>query len=266
MISLREHVSLFGEAVRRNIVLFKFHCDESYDSQRSEPRTYVVAGFFGDDITWGNVESRWNAINNDEHFRVARFHASHLNAKTYEYDGWDDVKKIDYSRQILKVVTDQRRRLHAYMCTIHADEYRRIISEHGREKLGHPYLVCFKTCIALIAKELDGGGFPSEDKIAVYLDRNPFDKEAEALFYELKDDPGFPYSSRLHSCTRAVMDELTVLQTGDLIAYEGFRWNHDRRLLADANTRVVMKAMQDHNGMTERYYGTKTLTELKSRY
>jgi len=56
-------------------------------------------------------------------------------------------------------VTDQGRRLHAFSCAIHADEYRRIISDSGRAKFGHPYLVCFKTCIALLAKEMDDGGF-----------------------------------------------------------------------------------------------------------
>lgn len=243
-------------------MLFKFLCDESYDSQTAEPRTYVVAGFFGDDITWNNVEPRWSEINAQA--PVPRFHASHLNAKTYEYDGWDDTRKIEYSKKILKVVTDQKRRLHAFSCAIHADEYRRIISESGRTKLGHPYIVCFKTCIALLAKEMDDGGFSPEHQFAMYIDRNhQFELEAVRIFYELKDDPGFPYRSRLHSCTPADMDSMVPLQTADLIAYESFRWNHDRRRMADANTRLVMNAMKEHNGLTERYYGTKTLTGLK---
>ena len=242
-------------------MLFKFVCDESYDSQTAEPRTYMVAGFFGDDVSFQNVEDRWSAIN--AQFSVPRFHASHLNAKTYEYEGWTDERKIAYSRDMLSVITDKGRRLHAFLCAIHADEYRRIISDSGREKLGHPYLVCFKTCITLIAKELDEGNFPPGDQIEVFLDRNCFEVEAVRLFYELKDNPEFPYRSRLHSCTPSDMESLVRLQVSDLIAYEGFRWHHDRRRTADSTTRIVMKAMQDHNGMTERYYGTKTLTNLK---
>ena len=242
-------------------MLFKFLCDESYDSQTAEPRTYVVAGFFGDDITWNDVEARWSEINAGN--SVTRFHASHLNAKTYEYEGWDDKRKIDYSRQMLDVITGHKKRLHAYMCTIHADEYRRLISASGRENFGPPYLICFKTCIALLAKEMDDGGFSPEDQFAVYIDRHEFEAEAVRIFYAMKDDPAFPYRSRLHTCTPAEMDSMIPLQAADLIAYEGFRWNHDRRRMADATTRLVMQAIKDHNGLTERYYGTKTLTGLK---
>ena len=143
---------------------------------------------------------------------------------------------------------------------------RRISSDHFRlwaRELGHPYLVCFKTCITLISKELDDGNFPSSDQIAVFLDRNSFEMEAVRIFDELKGNPDFPYRSRLHSCTPSDMESLVPLQASDLIAYEGFRWHHDRRRTADSTTRIVMKAMQDHNGMTERYYGTKTLSNLK---
>lgn len=261
IIPFRQIVALLPSQARRRIVLFKFLCDESYDSQTAEPHTYVVAGFFGDDITWNQVESRWISVNAEYH--VPRFHASHLNARDHEYEGWDNNKKIEYSAKILKIVTDQGRRLHAFSCAIHADEYRRIVSESGRFKLGHPYLVCFKTCIALLAKEMEDGGFHADDQFAIYIDRNRFEAEAENLFYELKDETGFPYRSRLYSCARAAMESMVPLQASDLIAYEAFRWNHDRRSMADTNTRFVMKAMQDHNGMTERYYGTKTLTALR---
>lgn len=261
IIPFREIVALLPSQARRHIVLFKFLCDESYDSQTADPHTYVVAGFFGDDITWTAVESRWVRVNAE--YGVTRFHASHLNAKDYEYEGWDNARKIEYSAKILKIVTDQGRRLNAFSCAIHADEYRRIISESGRDKLGHPYIVCFKTCIALLAKEMSDGGFPPEDQFAMYIDRNRFEAEAERIFYELKDEAGFPYRSRLYSCARADMESMVPLQASDLISYESFRWNHDRRSTADANTRFVMKAIQDHNTIAERYYGTNTLTSLR---
>jgi len=254
-------VSALGAGgTRRHAVLFKFFSDESYDSQTPEPRTYIVAGYFSSDAIWQNVEKRWAPLNSE--YGVPRFHASHLNAKTYEYDGWADPKKIEYSSKMLKIITDQERALHAFVCGIHADEYRRIISDAGREKMGHPYLVCFKTCMALVAKEMDEGGFQPEDKIAVFIDRNPFEIEAVRIFCQLKDNPQFPYRSRLHSCTPASMDSMIALQPSDMIAYEGFRWHHDRRA-KECKTRIVMDTILNHNGITERYFGAKTLSGLK---
>jgi hypothetical protein len=47
-------------------VLFKFACDESYDSPRQppfDPKTYVVAGFFSEERIWEKVERRWKNAN-----------------------------------------------------------------------------------------------------------------------------------------------------------------------------------------------------------
>lgn len=184
-----------------------------------------------------------------------------MNAKTHEYDGWDDPRKIDYSKKMLKVITDQKRRLHAMVCGIHADEYRKIISEESRAKLGHPYLVCFKTCITLIAKEMDEGGFKPEDQFAVFFDRNDFENEATRIFYWLKNNPQFPHRARLDSCTPKSMDTMIPLQASDMIAYEAFRWHHDRRS-KESKTRLVMDAMLSNNGITERYYGAQVFKEI----
>lgn len=242
-------------------MLFRFLCDESYDSVSKDPITYVVAGFFGDDPTWRALDEHWTRINLK--YEVPRYHASHLNAKTYEYEGWSDDRKIAYSAEMLKVITDQGRRLHAVVCGIHADEYRRIINDEGREKLGSPYLVCFKTCVVLIAKEIHTS-FPAEDRVCVFLDRNPFEREAQQMFERLKNNHLFPYSSRLEDCTPKSMEELTPLQASDLIAYEAFRWHHDRRH-RESKTRFVMDQILSHNGLSERYFGAKTLAELKDK-
>ncbi len=227
-------------------MLFKLVCDESYDSTKRDPRTYVVAGYFGDNITWDILNQEWSRINTK--YCVPRFHASTLNAKDNEYQGWDDDRKLAYSKEMLKIITDQGMRLHAFACGVHADEYARIISNQGREKLGHPYILCLKTCITMVAKGLDMGGFPPEDQIAVFFDRNPFEKEAQIAFYNLKDHPTFPYRTRLDSCTPKDMETMVPLQAADLIAYEVYRWYHDRRDRECKNRAVIdiITAVQDN--------------------
>ena len=255
----RQDKTMNDPRIAEGSVLFRFFCDESYDSVSKDPITYVVAGFFGDDLTWKLLDEHWTRIN--VKYGVPRYHASHLNAKTYEYEGWGDDRKIAYSAEMLKIITDQGRRLHAVVCGIHADEYRRIISDEGREKLGSPYLVCFKTCVVLVAKEMHAG-FPAEDRVCVFLDRNPFEREAQQMFDRLKNNQSFPYCSRLEDCTPKSMENLTPLQAADLIAYEAFRWHHDRRH-RESKTRFVMDQILSHNGLSERYFGAKTLTALK---
>jgi hypothetical protein len=76
-------------------LIFRFFCDESYDSNLNkgqEPKTYNVAGFFGDQKSWERLERRWDSKNT--RVKVPRYHAAHLNAGTYEYEGWSPAKKI----------------------------------------------------------------------------------------------------------------------------------------------------------------------------
>ncbi len=137
-------------------MVFRFYCDESHDSPKSkgsEPKNYVVGGFFGDELTFDKVERRWFAKNRSAH--VARYHAAHLNAGTWEYDGWSKEKRLRYSKRILQVLKDQRRKLHGFGCGMHVDDYRQIINSVGQSKLGHPYIACFKTAIAMVAAQMD---------------------------------------------------------------------------------------------------------------
>ncbi|MGA2148394.1 MAG: DUF3800 domain-containing protein [Bryobacteraceae bacterium] len=255
-------------------MLFRFYCDESYDgcppskARRNsalpsyEPRTYVVAGFFSDERTWDDLESRWSAVNDT--FHVPRFHASHLNGKKHEYEGWDDQQKIAYSAELLRIIRAHGKMMHAFTCGMLADKYRDIISDAGREKLGHPYLACFGTCIARVADAMDQGRFSSQDRIAVIIDRNEFQAEAVKLFNHLKDNPQFPYHHRLATCTPGDSGEIPALQTADLIAYEVFKRLDVNRDTNAAEMRKVFSLLVETIGYDGgNYFSERILRELK---
>jgi hypothetical protein len=255
-------------------MLFKFYCDESYDgcppgrAKRNralppyEPRTFVVAGFFSGENTWSDIEARWNAVNDEYH--VPRFHAAHLNGKTEEYEGWDDERKIAYSAEMLKIISSHGKRLHAFTCGILADKYREIISEAGRDKLGHPYLACFGACIARASDAMDRGGFYPDDQIAVIIDRSRFQNQAVELFYGLKDNLQFPYHHRLATCTPGDSKEVAPLQSADLIAYEVFKLLHVKRDTNSADVRKVFALLVETIGYDGgNYFSERILRELK---
>jgi hypothetical protein len=175
-----------GPHGRRYVALFRFFCDESYDSDPRKgtgtifyepgsgkpthvPQTYVVAGFFSNEIRWGDIEKRWSKEN--ELVGVKRYHATYVNAREGEFKGWGKNKQIEYSKNLTQILLDQGSFLHALSCGIWASDYYRIINDHGRRKLGPPYIACFNSCVALIAQEMEVRGFPAEDKFAVILGR-----------------------------------------------------------------------------------------------
>jgi hypothetical protein len=258
------------------MALFTFHCDESYDSdphQDSErvlnaaknpyiPKTYVVGGFFSNEIVWGKVKRSWDWKN--KRVGVSRFHASDLNARDQEYEGWSKNRQIRYAKDMLRILKKQGLDLHAVSCGMLVREYEQILSKQGRRNLGNPYIACFKTCLAIIARGMNDpkAGFYPEDQFAVVLDRNDFQTEAVDIFYKMKDDQAFRDRNRLATCTPASSAQVTELQTADLIAYETFKLLHSSRD-GVLTARKSLESMFPKNGFKGLYYGKQTLERMK---
>jgi len=258
------------------MALFTFYCDESYDSDPHQEndrildktknphvsKTYVVGGFFSNEIVWGKIERSWDWKN--KRVGIQRFHASHLNARVYEYEGWGKNRQIRYAKAMLHILKAQGLDLHAVSCGMLVRDYEQVINEQGRRNLGHPYVACFKTCVAMIARAMNDpkGEFYPEDQFAVVLDRNDLQTEVVDIFYKMKDNPVFRDRNRLATCTPASSDKVIPLQTADLIAYETFRLLHGKRD-GVMKARKSLESMFSKNGFKGLYFGKQTLETMK---
>jgi len=238
------------------------YCDESYDSKSKKSDVFVVGGFVAEEDVWTKIERRWIAKN--KRVGVSCFHASHINARDYEFAGWTPQRSKRYVKDLLQILRQQRRKLHAVSIGILVKDYERIISEHGRDMLGSPYIVCFKECIALIAEELHDSthNWPKDEKFSVILDRNPFQLEAIDVFYKMKDNPKWRAAYRLGVCTSGSTKEFVGLQPADLIAYETFRLIYDRHYTG-RKVRKALQALLPANGFSGFYYEKEILDRLK---
>jgi hypothetical protein len=253
------------------MALFKFYCDESYDSPNQkrqpgdppyQPKNHVAAGFFGSEPVWSKVEREWSRRNELE--GVARFHAAHLNAATWEFDGWTKARRINYSKDLLTIIKRQRDRLAGASIGLLADDYRRIISQEGQIKLGPPYLLCFKTLVALVASMMDQANYHPDDKVAVIIDRGPYETECVEMFYKMKDDQEFRYRHRLATCTPGAAEEFIGLQVADYLAYETFRLIHARRNDRTTDIRKPLKAILGVNRLTGLMFGELFFGSIKA--
>lgn len=250
---------------RKRTLIFRFYCDASYDGsskdkikgKRHVPRTFVVAGLIAHEDVWNALEGAWTTFNN--YFGVSRFHASHLNAKTYEYEGWDDERKIQYSRTLLRLLAMCGRELGAVGMGIFADEYRSVISEEGQKKLGSPYMASFNSCIAGVAQLMKNN--PPEDQFSVILDKDEGWQEACDSFYWMKDDSEFVHRNRLLSCTPFNMEEAVCLQAADLVAFETFK-ALERFRANQIGGRYPMKHLLKHNLVRDGYYDRAYLQKI----
>ncbi|HUL00281.1 MAG TPA: DUF3800 domain-containing protein [Nitrospirota bacterium] len=239
-------------------MLFHFYCDESYDGNARKPNIFTISGFFSDQSTWTKIDKNWNEINH--RYGVSRFHATELNGAKGEYSKWSKPRRARYSAELLTAVNCQKTRMRAYNCGMRAAEYRTIINEAGCIKLGHPWVACFKSCIAMIAKDMED--LPVNDSFSVFVERGSgFDIQAVKIFGELKKNPAFAYRHRLKTCTPAEPKQLIGLQVADLMAYEYFKRLQDKE---NKDMRIPLTLIREHNGYEEGFFGNKTLKNMKN--
>jgi hypothetical protein len=239
-----------------------FYCDESYDPKNKTPDAYVVGGLAAEESVWKKIERSWNWKN--KRVGVGCFHAVDLNAHTYEFSGWTRQRAKRYSRSLLKILIKQRRQLQAVSVGVLAKDYEQIINEDGRRRLGHPYILCFKECIALLAEELHRpqNGWSQDVKVSVILEQNKFQAEAINVFYKMKAHPKWRAAYRLGTCASGSREQFVALQPADLIAYETFRLIHERHFGMN-KIRVPLNKMFPFNGFSGFYYTPEILVDMK---
>ena len=241
-------------------MLFSFYCDESYDGNPQNPNVLTISGFFSDQLTWNEVANNWNEIN--QRYGISCFHATALNCADGEYIGWDKHKRVCYSAELLASINCQKKKMRAYNCGIHADEYRNIINETGRTKLGHPWFACFKSCIAMIAKDMET--LPNNDRLSVFVERGSgFDIQVVKFFEELVINPKFAYRHRLTTCIPADPKQYVGLQVADLMAYEYFKRLKDKE--KKIKMRPPLELIRHHNAYEEAFFGENTLKNMKDK-
>jgi hypothetical protein len=279
MIPIREIIGVLNPAPkgRRYLAVWRFFCDESYDGDPNAPTaapggergrvytpaTFVVAGFLANEDTWSAVSEQWKAENKKE--VVGRYHAVDLNGKRYEYEGWDDPRKLDYSRRLLSVIREQKQDMQAIACGILTRDYEAVISREGRERFGPPYIACFKTVVAMIAQEMKNLRFKflPEDTFAVIFDHNQYDNEVTSVFLCMKWTPAYPFGAKLATCDPGTWEEYTELQVADFIAYETFKALHGIHKRRIVEARASLRSLFNDNGFMSYYFDRETLTKLK---
>ena len=239
-----------------------FYCDESYDPTDKTPNAYVVGGLAAEEGVWNSIEKSWKLKN--KLVGIDCFHAVDLNAHTYEFNGWTRQRAKRYSTDLLKILTRQKRKLQVVSVGVLAKDYERIINEDGRRRLGNPYILCFKECIALLAEELHRpqNNWQQDVSFSVILEQNKFQTEAISVFNKMKAHPTWRAAYRLGTCAPGSREKFTALQPADLVAYETFRLIHERHFGMN-KVRIPLQKMFSSNGFSGFYYQTEIFEHMK---
>ena len=150
--------------------------------------------------------------------------------------------------------------MRAYNCGMHCDAYKSLINEDGQAKLGEPLMVCFNSCVTMIARDMETLD-PSDVVEIIVESGGGFNDTAVETFERLKVNPRFAYQHRLKSCTSMSPEQSIGVQVADLMAYEYFKRLNDR--LGQRRIRAPYDLIRQYNGFEEGFFGVRTLTRLR---
>jgi hypothetical protein len=212
------------------------------------------------DTEWHKLEVKWDR--KVKRAGVSRFHAAPLNGYKEEFETWRGTNKSsEFVKSLINIISN--RKMVGFSFAMLLDDYEKYTSPVAKDKLGTPYLCCFKHCIAMAAQEMSE--MPPEDKFAVIIDRNPEENQAVKLFYQIKDDSNIPYRHRLAACAPGGWEEFTPLQPADMIAYDTFKLLDDTIFRGKDKFRKSLQAIFDSTRLLGKFFDKECFDSIRGK-
>jgi hypothetical protein len=241
----------------RHFMVLTFFGDESYND-----KIFTFGGFMALETEWTKLERKWNR--RIKKAGVSRFHAAELNGYKKEFESWRGTSKSkDFVVPLMNII--KHRKMVGFSFAMLLEDYKNYTSPVAKDKLGTPYLCCFKHCIAMAAQLMHP--MPPEDKFAVIIDRNPAEKAAMDLFYAIKDNSTEPYRHRLATCVPGSWEEYIPLQPADMIAYDTFKLLDDTHVRGKKEWRKSLTALYEstHTKMFGKYFDRECFESIQGK-
>jgi hypothetical protein len=208
----------FGQHEKRHLPVLWYYCDESYDKG-----VYTVAGLIAEATEWDAFEKRWHHVPGK--FGVSRFHASHLNAKDHEFEGWTDRKSKQFTVKLIKRIVE--RRAHLVSCSVMREPYEKL-PPLAKQRLGTPYELCFKHCITLAAEQTVPRISPNGQFSVIYDHNTDLGTTPVELFMMMKNDIKWAHRHKLGTCAPGSWQDYLPLQPADAVAFDTFKLLHQQ--------------------------------------
>lgn len=230
-----------GNPGQRFMVVFTYKFDESYKAARS----LIVGGWIGDDAQWKYVQERWREAIAFENqtlppgLKISRYHASEMNARDHEFEGWESERMKRFTTALLEIVGTSG--LVAVTCGIDLAAFLSLFPHRDPPDYGVAYGMCMKELMRQIAKAMDD--WEPEYRVALIHDHGDWDNLAHDAFYQMIDEPNWAHRERFVSLTPLSSYHDVGLQAADLIAYESMRWMDEHLLTGREDLRAPLREL-----------------------
>lgn len=249
--------------------------DESYDNKG---RLFTVACLIarGNEIeklqrSWARIIDKTNRLLASQgRKQITRYHASELNARDNEFEGWSREESKSFCEQLLHVL--RKRELYAIAHTVILKDFIEVWPDVACNPKGFAYQHAMAKCLLFAARKI-GPTIPNHllqaCGISVVYDRLPKDLRGrpEIAYHKVIDDEAIPHRHVFKSIAEGNAFSHVALQTADLLAYETERESEHRRFSNSHDMRIFLRRWLkgDRLRIVASYSNKQYFQELKAR-
>lgn len=206
-------------------------CDES--EYHKTPGVYVVSGFLGRGPDWYEFGRKWRVALKKEGLESVGFHMAPCENRKPPYDQMERPERWRLQRIFIGLINAAP--IWGMATAIELDRFRAPdIQEPMAQALGiyrKPYYQTFQHTVEWMAEEVERGGFPREERIAFFFDRQrEYQGNAKDLYDDMTESEHVVNRHRLGRLSFDDDVQTVQLQAADIWAYEVQRHIRDVKL------------------------------------
>ena len=191
---------------------------------------FAVGGILAPADEWDKIESGWKTALAQKNAELAaqgrksisRDHASEMNAKNNEFDGWSGAENLEFTKKLLSAI--RGRKMFIVSIAVSLDDMVEVFPGWGLDSLGHAYghafLWCLHNCGAIAGRR---EFFEPGQMIKAWHDQCDWNHFALDAFERTQKDSAYSEHWRFGSLTHDSSAENVCLQVADMMAYECWR-------------------------------------------
>lgn len=221
-------------------MILRGYFDESYDKN-----VFTLCCSISDPSGWGEIVRGWknclraknSSLRKQGRPQISRYHASHANARDYEFDGWSKEERDELAIKLMGTLSRGRAWITTMSYSLPLKEF---VKEFNIE--GDPLPFCYKELMKFVMLEMNAQYEDAkkvlkqvkELRYVLFHERCSYDDAYLAGFNRMMADPTFRGKHLFSTIAPMGWEDCIPLQPADMLAYEVFKdalrkFNHKNR-------------------------------------
>jgi hypothetical protein len=218
----------------------------------------------GGEPVWSRLESQWCRRLNFErrkHGKLERFHATHCNGGSGDYEGWEKADRVGHTKALLEIVKRRKNELAAVCAGLDVEAMLRVYPDEAKDWLAGAYRLTVTQLMIMVGRKIKKN---SGCQVAIIHDwANEYNAVISDAFTSLRDNPQWVHRNLFISCVPMKWQDRIALQSADMIAFDTFKLL-DGTIHSTPKMRRSLQALLDGQiPIVARYIGEPALLRLR---